>query len=179
MKLRVAKKILKAQREYIAARKELVKNRPRWLLDQKWSYEPFDLPRGITEPTYTYSAGQSYRAAMRLFAWAGGHNESLRHEVGYMIPANRVRIDDSFDLARETAGGRADRKAYGIPEPKPAPVSVVPAPVFRRDGQTHNFNALPFPGRDPRHSLTRKQYDARYQGARPVPVHGSHTFEKE
>ncbi len=54
----------------------------------------------------------------------------------------------------------------------PPIVESDPRPVYRRDGQIHNFSAEPGPyvamgfGR----RLTRRQYQARYGGSRPEPA---------
>jgi hypothetical protein len=76
-----------------------------------------------------------------------------------------VEEDSYLDLKLEAIEGRRMR-GYEAPEP----AAVGPAtPVFRSDGQIHNFAAIPFPGTG--RKLTKAQYDARYAGARPRPKH--------
>lgn len=57
----------------------------------------------------------------------------------------------------------------------PAAPTATPQPVYRRGGQIHNFSAAPPPERYGRR-LTRAQYEARYQGHRPVPHFNVGTF---
>lgn len=69
--------------------------------------------------------------------------------------------DSVVDLAIERMEGRAQIERKRMPEGGQRP-------VFRSDGQVHNFAVVPFPGQ---RRLTRAQYDARYEGARPEPKH--------
>ena len=72
--------------------------------------------------------------------------------------------DSWSDLKREELEYRV-KVGHAI---KPAAPSPVPLPVYRNGGQIHNFAAATS---HPSKRLTRAQYDARYQGYRPVPPH--------
>jgi hypothetical protein len=81
--------------------------------------------------------------------------------------------EDSWaDLKKHELEGKIERAEAGVPEPPkedPAASAAPPKPIFRRDGQVGNLNALPFPGQKPRPTLA--QLNARTGGARPAPRH--------
>lgn len=83
---------------------------------------------------------------------------------GAMSP--EVEEDSWADLKTEAVEHRIKSGIEGAPPPAPVDEKK---PVYRRDGQIHNFAAVPYPGSGRR--LTRAQYDARYGGARPEPKH--------
>lgn len=74
--------------------------------------------------------------------------------------------EDSWaDLKKEELEAKIER---GGAASLPATAGTeAPKPFYRRDGQVHNFAALPFPGQKKR--LTRAQHEARMGGARPEP----------
>lgn len=80
-----------------------------------------------------------------------------------------------LSLFKEKLDGRNAREDIGLPPVPPTPPpSDTPRPVFRKDGQIHNFSAAsghPATGRNrnKKGPFTREQYDARYGGNRPVP----------
>lgn len=127
------------------------------------------LAKKILKAGQLYNRQHRNRAAVRVCRWARGHNDALYLRALRFQPSQFVIVDDVMDLDRERLEGIAMRKAAGVPEPAPAPPGP-PKPVYRRDGQVHSFDALPWPGMDRRHNLTRKRYDARYAGERPAPA---------
>ena len=85
-----------------------------------------------------------------------------------------VEADSWLDLKGEELEGRRERG--GAPA-VPITPETARKPVYRKDGQVHNFGALPVPGNKHR-PLTRAQYAARYGGARPVPGGSLNDFNK-
>jgi hypothetical protein len=83
--------------------------------------------------------------------------------------------DGRMSLYREALEGRNMREDAGLPiDPPYVAAKEEHAPIYRKDGQIHNFEALSF-----RKPFTRKQYEARYAGHKPVPKRGAHTLEKK
>ncbi len=126
------------------------------------------LAKKILKGGRLYTRHQRDLSAIRVCHWARGHNDALYLRALQAWPECFVVADDAMDLDRERLEGIAQRKVRGISEPAPLPEEP-PRPVYRKDGQVHSFEALPWPGMDRRHNLTRKRYDARYAGARPAP----------
>jgi len=83
-----------------------------------------------------------------------------------------AEADSWSDLKREELEHRV-KVGHKV---EPAQPTAVPQPVYRRGGQIHNFAA---PGRHPSKPLTQAQYEARYQGHRPVPQFNVGTFNTE
>lgn len=84
-----------------------------------------------------------------------------------------VEEESWLDLQGEAVDGRRDS---GYAPVEPVTEETDRRPVYRRDGQIHSFDALPFPGSGKR--LTRAQYDARYGGARPEPKNSVRKFNQ-
>lgn len=123
----------------------------------------------VLKAPYRYNFQQQNNAAHRLYRYARLHDRFKAISALSLKPAQFVVIDDSLDLKREQLEGQVDRERLGVSEPAPVDPSAPPRPVYRRDGQVHAFDALPWPGKDKRHHLTRARYDARYGNNRPIP----------
>lgn len=87
-----------------------------------------------------------------------------------------VEEDSWLDLRGHKLDGVASGQRDREDAPSPAAEGESPKPVYRRDGQVHNFGALPYPGTK---RMTRAQYDARYGGRRPVPKRSVRDFSQE
>lgn len=92
-------------------------------------------------------------------------------------PIEEVVVDSYLDLTRERLEGERLREENRIVV-HPV-VHETPQPVYRRDGQVHNFNAVPMPGINPKRNLTVARYKARYLDERPRPVRGAHDNNTE
>jgi hypothetical protein len=97
-----------------------------------------------------YSGQQRYAAAHRLFRRASTFKDGSAGYAALMLkPQRSYHEDDQLDLRMESF--QADLDAGREPVFEPGEVVVPPVdqkkPVFRRDGQVHNFNALPFPNK--------------------------------
>lgn len=96
-----------------------------------------------------YSHQQRYDAAARLYRRASTFKDGpAGYAALYLKPQRSFHDDDQLDLRFEAflADVDVDRE---IDFP-PGPVYVPPAegkPIYRRDGQVQNFNALPFPSK--------------------------------
>jgi hypothetical protein len=79
--------------------------------------------------------------------------------------------EDSWaDLKKEELQAKIERGGAPAPTAGATTETGAPKPFYRKDGQIHNFNALPFPGHK-RKRLTAAQHEARLGGARPSPKH--------
>ncbi len=116
-----------------------------------------------------YSPQQQNSAAHRLYRYVRRHDRYKALKALYLKPVKFVVVDDSLDLKREQLEGQIMRENVGAPEPLPADPNAPPRPVYRKDGQIHAFDSIPWPGKDKRHHLTRARYDARYGNNRPIP----------
>ncbi len=94
--------------------------------------------------------------------------------------APNAEEDSWADLKREELEGKISRAgAPQVEAPALPPAELARKPIYRRDGQIHNFNAKPWPGRDGKpafKTMTSAQYEARYGGARPEPKHSVAKF---
>lgn len=108
-----------------------------------------------------YTDQQVYSAALRIarYCRAGGDEEGEIDAIR-SIPYEHIQVDGALDLRVEGLEGKPV-----IPVLPDAPRT----PVYRKDGQIHNFNAIGV--EEPKHHLTRKRYDAYFGAARPVPKH--------
>lgn len=94
-----------------------------------------------------YTEHQRSRAAHRLYRRASTFKDG---EAGFFAlllkPQGSFREDEQLDLRYEVFSMQIERGEQ--PVFAPGPVSVPGSngkPVYRRDGQVHNFDALPYP----------------------------------
>lgn len=104
--------------------------------------------------------------------------------LGHRVEDAAVKLArDAFPEVEEDSwldlrGHKADGVKEGQREREDAPQPTEgepPKPFYRRDGQVHNFGALPFPGKK---RMTVAQYEARYGGRRPVPKRSVRDFNQ-
>jgi len=115
-----------------------------------------------------YTDLQLFRACLRLARYHRGRDEAREVQILRSIPYAFVEVDGALDLRRERLQGKKARRERGIPEP--AQTQQLAGPVYRRDGQVHNFNAVNWNVAE-KEEMTRKRYEARYGGANPAPKH--------
>ena len=96
-----------------------------------------------------YSHQQRYDAAHRLFRRASTFKDGpAGYTALYLKPQRSFHEEDQLDLRFELFQAAIDADAEIVFAP--GPVVIPPAegkPMYRRDGQVQNFNALPFPSK--------------------------------
>jgi len=109
-----------------------------------------------------YSGQQVYDAAHRLYRRAAQFKDGAAAlEALKLRPDASFTTDDDQYLRREQLLGMEERGESLVYHPAiEVPVNNM-KPAFRKDGQAHNFNALPFPGQRP---WSLKAYQVRTGG---------------
>lgn len=105
---------------------------------------------------------ERFLLAMRLIRRAKADNDSAAFlEAFKLIPPDMV--NEQHVLRREWILSHFDHNdtpGFG-PDEIVVPTTNMNKPVYRKDGQIHNFNALPYPGHE---GLTEAQYQVRTGG---------------
>ncbi|HVT63136.1 MAG TPA: hypothetical protein VHD33_06600 [Legionellaceae bacterium] len=127
MNLRIAKKILAHQNNNY--NKDLVRKQPDFYGN--------------------YTGQQKLLAAHRIFRYASKYGKGkLALDALHLKPPESFQPDDQMDLKFERLIGQYGRGETLIINTKEftPPPSDQSKPVYRKDGQIHNFNAIPWPG---------------------------------
>jgi hypothetical protein len=124
-----------------------------------------------------YSDQQKNLAAHRLFRPACRHGDAkLAWAALKLKPDNSFTVDDQVDLKYEWLKGQElRREKLTISTKDIVPPPPVAKPAFRRDGQVHNFGAIPFPGQE-RKQPSLARYQVRDQNRRARPKHSVADF---
>jgi len=97
-----------------------------------------------------YTGQQRYAAAHRLFKRASTFRDGAYGFCALLLkPQRSFHNDDQLDLRLEEFQSMYDRgeKIKFAPGEVVIPQLNIDKPVYRRDGQVHNFAVLPFPGK--------------------------------
>lgn len=121
--------------------------------------------RKVLEDPQKFSRAEKIDASRALYKHA-----QKKGDAELMISALKLKPEDSFEEDGEPAL-RLQRllhlKQQGELAVEPGPVvvpGVIAKPVYRSDGQVHNFAATPYPG--VRKKLTLSEYQVRYNNGR-------------
>jgi hypothetical protein len=117
-----------------------------------------------------YSGQQCYFAAHRLFRYASRFElAKLALQALRLKPQNSFQVDDQVDLKYELLIGQEGRReTLTCSRAKVVPPPPINKPAYRRDGQVHNFNCLPYPGAK-QNKITLARYQMRDQNHRARP----------
>ncbi len=120
----------------------------------------------VLKKGYPYTDLQLFHACLRLARYHQGRDPKREIEVLSSIPYAFIEVDGALDLRKERLEGRNRTRGQLALMAMEPPIQR--GPVYRRDGQIHNFNVRSdVEGEKDR--MTRKRYEARYAGNKPVP----------
>jgi hypothetical protein len=128
------------------------------------------LAKKVLKAPSRYDGHQKNGAAHRLFRAASRAGDGvLAFRALRLKPRDSFATEDQVDLKFQKLLGQHERgEQLTVSTKDVLPPPPVSKPAFRRDGQVHNFAAIPFPGQE-RRQPTLTQYQVRDQNHRARP----------